>query len=168
MKLALKIALLLIFPAAAFAQDPAIVKRQAEVVAKALLNSDFKTVIAHTYPKAINNLGGGKEKTLQMMTTGINQMKAQGLSFEKVTIGQPGKFYKAGAEIHCLVSEQIIMKTAKGRMAATSNLLAISNDGGKNWTFLDMNRNSINAVTQLFPNFNHNLIIPEPTPPVML
>lgn len=167
MKLALKIFLLLILPATVFAQDPAVVKRQADVVAKALLNSDFKTVIAHTYPKAVN-IGGGKDKMLQMMSSGINQMKAQGFAFEKVTIGQPGKFYKAGTEIHCLIPEQLIMKTTKGRIAASSNLLAISNDGGKNWTFLDMNQGTINSVKQLFPNFNSNLIIPKPAPPVML
>ncbi|MFA6246707.1 MAG: hypothetical protein WC615_07185 [Mucilaginibacter sp.] len=167
MKLTLKIALLLILPATVFAQDPAVVKRQANVVAKALLNSDFKTVIAHTYPKAVN-IGGGKEKMLQAMSSGINQMKAQGFAFEKVTIGQPGKFYKAGTEIHCLVPEQVIMKTARGRMAANSNLLAVSNDGGKNWSFLDMNQGTINSVKQLFPNFNSNLIIPKPAPPVML
>jgi hypothetical protein len=167
MKLALKIALLFILPVTALAQDPAVVKRQADVVAKALVNSDYKTVIAHTYPKAVS-IGGGKEKLLQMMSAGINQMKAQGFSFEKVTVGQPGKFYKAGTEIHCLVPEQVIMKTTKGRMAANSNLLAISNDGGKNWSFLDMNQRTINSVKTLFPNFNNNLIIPQPKAPVML
>lgn len=167
MKLALKIALLFIFPVTAFAQDPAVVKRQADVVGKALLNSDFKTVIAHTYPKAVT-IGGGKEKMLQMMTAGINQMKAQGFAFEKVTIGQPGKFYKAGTEIHCLVPEQLIMKTARGRMAASSSLLAISSDGGKNWSFLDMNQRTVSAVKQIFPDFNSNLIIPKPMAPVML
>jgi hypothetical protein len=167
MKLVLKIALLFIFPVTAFAQDPAVVKRQADVVAKALLNSDFKTVVAHTYPKAVT-IGGGKEKLVQMMSSGINQMKAKGFAFEKVTIGQPGKFYKAGTEIHCLVPEQLIMKTSRGRMAASSSLLAISTDGGKNWSFLDMNQGTINSVKQLFPNFNSNLIIPNPAPPVML
>jgi hypothetical protein len=167
MKLILKITLLLVFPAFVFAQDPSVVKHQADVVAKALLNSDFKTVIAHTYPKAVN-IGGGKEKMLQMMSNGINQMKAQGFAFEKITIGQPGKFYKAGSEIHCLVPQQLIMKTSKGRMSANSNLLAVSNDGGKNWSFLDMNQGTINSVKQLFPDFNSNLIIPKPMPPVML
>ncbi|MBB5395471.1 MULTISPECIES: hypothetical protein [unclassified Mucilaginibacter] len=167
MKLIFRIALLLILPVSLFAQDAATVKRQADVVAKALLNSDFKTVIANTYPKAVT-LGGGKEQMLKIMSAGINQMKSQGFSFEKITIGSPGKFYKAGTEIHCLIPEHLIMKTSRGRMVATSNLLAISNDGGKNWSFLDMNQRTINSVKQLFPNFNNNLIIPQPSQPVML
>lgn len=167
MKLALKIALLLILPVSVFAQDAAVVKRQADAVAKALFNGDYKTIIARTYPKAVN-VGGGKEKMLQILTTGINQMKSQGFSFEKVTIGQPGKFYKAGSEIHCIIPESIIMKTSQGRFLANSSLLGISNDGGKNWSFLDMNRATINLVKTLFPNFNKNLVIPEPAQPIKL
>ena len=167
MKLSIKIILILLLPASLFAQDTTVVKRQANIIAKALLNSDFKTVIAHTYPKAVT-FGGGKEKLLQMMSNGINQMKAQGFSFEKISIGSPGKFYKAGTEIHCLIPETLIMKTSRGRMSAKSNLLAISNDGGKSWSFLDLNQGTINSVKTLFPNFNNNLIIPKPAPPVML
>jgi hypothetical protein len=167
MKLAFKIILLLVLPISLFAQDAAVVKRQANVVAKALLNSDFKTVIDHTYPKAVE-IGGGKVKMLQMMSTSINQMKAQGFSFEKITIGQPGKFYKAGTQVHCLVPEQLIMKTSRGRMAASSNLLAVSNDQGKSWSFLDLNKGTINSIKTLFPNFNTNLVIPQPVLPTML
>ncbi|MDB5128029.1 hypothetical protein [Mucilaginibacter sp.] len=167
MRLFLKITLLLLLPVSLFAQDTTVIKRQANTIAKALLNSDFKTVIAHTYPKAVA-LAGGKEKMLQMMSNGINQMKAQGFAFEKVSIGSPGKFYKAGTEIHCLIPETLIMKTSRGRMSAKSNLLAISNDGGKNWSFLDLNQGTINSVKALFPNFNNNLIIPKPAQPVML
>ena len=167
MKLALKVLLLLSLPATVFAQDAMVVKNQANVVAKALVSSDFKTVVDHTYPKAVE-IGGGKAKLVQMMSAGINQMKAQGFAFEKITIGQPGKFYKAGTQLHCLVPEQLIMKTSKGRMLAKSNLLAVSNDNGKSWSFLDLNKGTISSIRTLFPNFNSNLILPQPTPPTML
>ncbi len=113
-------------------------------------------------------MGGGKEKMLQMMTTGINQMKAQGFVFEKVTIGTAGKFYKAGNEIHCIIPESLVMKTPQGRFATTSSLLCVSGDGGKNWSFLDLNRGTINSVKTLFPNFNSNLVIPTPQVPAKL
>jgi hypothetical protein len=159
--------LLFILPLQLYAQDAALVKRQANVVATALMASDYKTVINNTYPAAVE-IGGGKEKMLKMMTAGINQMKAQGFAFEKVTVGMPSKFYKAGSEIHCLIPETIIMKTSGGRMAAKSNLLGISKDGGKSWSFLDLNQGTMRSIKQLFPNFNSNLVIPQPEKPVML
>ena len=164
---AFKLIILLLLPLSVFAQDTGLVKRQANGVAKALLNNDFKTVIAGTYPKAVE-IAGGKEKLLNMMAAGMSQMKAQGFSFQKVTIGSPGKFYKAGTEIHCLLPETIIMKTSRGLMSAKSNLLAISGDKGKSWTFMDLNQRAISSIKTLFPNFNKNLVIPQPTLPVML
>ncbi|MFD0767058.1 hypothetical protein ACFQZI_19530 [Mucilaginibacter lutimaris] len=167
MKLALKVLVLFILPVSAFAQNPTVVKQQATVVANALLKSDYKTVVDHTYPKAVA-MAGGKQKMLQMITAGINQMKAQGFVFEKATIGEAGNFYKAGNEIHCLIPEAIVMKTPQGRFASKNNLLCVSADGGKNWSFLDLNQGTINSVRTLFPNFNSNLIIPTPQAPVKL
>ncbi|TWR27287.1 hypothetical protein FPZ42_09715 [Mucilaginibacter achroorhodeus] len=167
MRFYLKLLVLLVLPAATMAQNPAVVKKHAQTVANALIKGDYQTVVAHTYPKAID-IAGGKTKMLQMLSTGLSQMKQQGFSFEKINIGEPGKFYKAGKEIHCLVPETIVMKTKQGRFQGTSNLLAVSGDQGKSWTFLDLNQGSIKAVDQIFPNFNHSLTIPQPQQPIKL
>lgn len=167
MKYLLRAVILLVLPLAAAAQSPAVVKKQAQTVANALLTGDYKTVLDHTYPKAVE-IGGGKTKMLQMMTTGLSQMRSQGFQFEKITVGTPGKFYKAGAEIHCLVPQTIVMKTKQGRFSGNSNLLAVSGDNGKSWSFLDLNGGSIKAIDQIFPKFNHDLVIPEPQRAVKL
>lgn len=167
MKLSLKIFILLALPFAVSAQNPNVVEKQAKVVAGALIKGDYHTVVANTYPKAVE-MAGGKTKMLQMLSTGLAQMKQQGFSFEKISIGTPGKFYTAGTEIHCLVPETIVMKMKEGRFKGESNLLAVSGDQGKTWAFLDLNNGSIKALEQIFPKFNHNLIIPRPQKPVKL
>lgn len=167
MKFSLKFILLLILPFVASAQNSDAVKKDAQAVSAALLKGDYETVVAHTYPKAIE-IAGGKTKMLQMLTTGLAQMKQQGFAFESITMGAPGKFYKAGSEIHCLVPESIVMKTQQGRFRGESNLLAVSQNQGKTWTFLDLNAGSIKAIDQIFPKFNHSLVIPQPQKPVKL
>jgi len=161
-----KLLIVLILPVQLFAQDTAIVKRQATIVANAIVHSNYKIVVDHMYPKAIQ-MAGGKAQLLSLLKKGMDEMKAQGITIEDALIGAPGKFYKAGTEIHCLVPEVITMKMPQGRLTAASNLLAISSDGGKNWTFLDLNRNTISAIPKMFPHFNPNLTIPEPKQPVM-
>lgn len=161
MKQSIKLLVLLLLPAVVYAQDPEVVKKQATVVADALVKGDFATVLNYTYPKALE-MGGGKQKMRQMMDKGMQQMKTQGVSFESVTIGIPGKFYKAGTEIHCLVPEYINMKFGTSTVKGTSNLLAISADKGKNWKFVDLNKNTIPMVPKMFPNFNKDLKLPEP------
>jgi hypothetical protein len=166
MKLYFKLVLLLLFPAALFGQNTVTLKKQADIVAKAMVNGDCVTVLKYTHPKALQ-FGGGKQKMLQMMNAGMAQIKAQGFSFQSVTVGEPGKFYKAGTEIHCLIPDNIRIKTPNSSIVTHSNLLAISQDGGKNWTFLDLNKGTIASIPKLFPNFNKDLKIPEPTMPSM-
>jgi hypothetical protein len=165
MKLTFKLLFVLIIPVKLFAQDPATVKEQANIVAQAVVASDYKTLIDHMYPRAVT-LFGGKENLMKITSDGMARLKAQGISFLRATVEVPAKFYKAGAEIHCLVPETMTIKLPNGTVTASSNLLAISSDKGRTWTFLDLNKNTIAAIPKLFPNFNNNLKIPEPQQPV--
>ena len=166
MKVLIKITLLLLLPATLFAQGNLALTTQANTVAMAVVKGDYSTVIDYMYPKVVM-MGGGKAKMLQLMTTGMGQMKAQGMSFLNASVGTPGKFYKAGTEIHCLVPEIVNMKTPGGTFAMHSNLLAISKDKGKNWTFIDLNKNTIAQLPKLLPHFNKDLKIPAPTMPMV-
>jgi hypothetical protein len=161
MKLLTKLFVLLLLPVTLHAQDTAVVKKQANIVAKAIIAGNYSTVISYMHPKIVQ-MAGGKDKILHMMTTGMQQMKAQGVTFQSATIGSPGKFYKAGTEIHCLVPENITMKVGGSTLHSQSNLLAVSRDKGKTWSFTDLNKNTIAAIPKLFPNFNKALVIPEP------
>ncbi|MEO7213599.1 hypothetical protein [Mucilaginibacter sp.] len=161
MKLAIKLTLLLLLPVALYAQDTTAVKKQANIVAAALIAGNYSTVINYMHPKVLKMVGG-KDKLLQLMTNGMKQMKAQGITFQSATIGSPGKFYKAGTEIHCLVPENVTMKVGANTLHSQSNLLAVSSDKGKNWTFIDLNKNTIAQIPKMFPNFNKDLKIPEP------
>jgi hypothetical protein len=151
-----------ILPLTLSAQDTAVVKNQARVLAKAMLAGDYKTIIDHTYPKAVR-LAVGEQKLLAKANTDMEKIKAQGVVFKHVTIGEPGKFYKAGTEIHCLVPETIVAKALNVRIAKHSYLLAISNNGCKTWTFLDLNNSTRDKIKLLIPNFNPELQLPEST-----
>jgi hypothetical protein len=156
----------LILPLSLMAQDTTLVKRQASILALAVTNGDYKTLVDHMYPRLVEMMGG-KEKMLALATKSMDQLKTQGITFENASVGSPGKFYKAGAEIHCIVPETLTLKLPSGHAVSHSSLLAISSDGGKNWSFIDLNQGTIDAIPQIFPYFNHDLKIPEPTAPVL-
>lgn len=156
----LRLLIVLLLPITLHAQDNAVVKRQANVLAQAVISGDYKTIINHTYPKAIQ-MSGGKEKMITLVTEGVDQMKSQGIVFENATVGTPGKFYKAGNEIHCLVPETITIKMKSGHIVAHGNLLAISADGGKNWSFLDVNNSTRDKIKQILPNLNPAMVFPK-------
>ncbi|MFB9841858.1 hypothetical protein [Mucilaginibacter ginsenosidivorans] len=166
MKFFIKAVIILLIPAASLAQDTVKLKHQAQAVADALVKGDYATVVDHTYPKIVTQMGG-KEKMMATIKQGMEQMNAQGFSFADAAVGSPGKFYKAGTEIHCLIPQRIALKSPNSRIVNNSYLLAVTKDGGKFWYFIDINRGTYNKIPQLFPNFNKKLVIPEPTQPSM-
>ena len=160
------ILLLVIIPAFSYGQDTTVVKKQAQALANAELKGHYELVTAHTYPKLVLAVGG-KEKMTATIKQATEMLQSQGLTIESIVIGAPGKFYKAGTEIHCLVPERMVLVTGNGRLVNNSYMLAVSKDGGKFWYFLDINQGTYKLIPNLFPNFNKKLVIPEPTQPGM-
>ena len=156
---------ILLLPATLMAQDTTILKQQANIAAQAAVHGDYKTLVDYMYPKMVD-VGGGEVRMVNLTDSTMKALKAQGVSFESAAIGSPGKFYKAGAEIHCIIPEFITLKIPDGHLLVQSNLLAITGDGGKTYKFLDMNKDTIALIKTMFPNFNPDLKIPEPMAPI--
>ncbi|MBD1367080.1 hypothetical protein IDJ77_24935 [Mucilaginibacter sp. ZT4R22] len=158
---------LFFLPLSLHAQDTATVKRQAGLFAHATFKGDVAVIIAGTYPKLIE-LSGGKEQMQQLITERMEELKKQGITSFEGTVGTPGKIYKSGTQLHCLIPEQIILKTAAGRYLARSYLLGVSDDNGESWTFLDVGNMPADVLRRLLPNFNEELKIPAPVKPEFL
>lgn len=166
MKYLLTIFFAILFPFFVLAQDTSIVKEQANELAQAAIRGNFKKAIDFTYPKLVE-LAGGKAKMLKVAKEGMASMKKKGVKPDYASIGAPGKFYKAGKQIHCLVPETIRLKLSRGHAISNSFLLAISNDGGKNWKFIDLNQFTNESILDILPNFNQNLKIPKTGKPLL-
>lgn len=164
----LRLLLLLLLPFSALhAQDTAIVKHQANLMAEATFKEDYQTVIAYTHPSLIA-ISGGKDKLHQLIVERMQELKSQGITSINGSIGSPGKFYRSGNELFCLLPEDIIITASAGRYHSKSYLLGVSNDNGKNWTFLDVGSMPVNTLHRLLPNFNNDLKIPPPVKPEFL
>ncbi|SFU40154.1 hypothetical protein SAMN05216480_102271 [Pustulibacterium marinum] len=131
---------------------------------KAMMEGNYEVIVEYTYPEIVNILGG-KEKAFQMISGGMEQMKSQGLEFKEIEIGSPGDLYNAGEELHCLVPQRLVLESNQGTVETESYLLAVSQDEGKTWYFLDTAQLTPDRVQGLFPNFNPNLTLPEKTQP---
>jgi hypothetical protein len=149
-----------------FGQDKAVIKQQANIVAQATIKNDYATIIKYSHPSLIKMMGG-RDKMLNVIKDAMEGMSSKGISIDSVWIGTPQKLFIAGKELHCLVPQQLSMKVPDGKLVSNSFLLAISIDKGANWTFLSLS-NGINnkTITQLLPNFNQQLKIPEDSKPI--
>lgn len=159
--------ILLLFPILLHGQDTAVVKKQADLIAQATFRGEYQTIIAYTYSGLIE-LSGGADSLHAIIAQRMTALKKQGILGLSGSVGSPGKFYTAGNEIHTLLPEEIIIRTAAGKYRSRSYLLGISNDKGESWTFLDVGNMPTEVLHRLLPNFNDNLVIPPPVKPEFL
>ena len=153
--------LFLITPLLSIAQDKNVIKEQALIVAKATKTQDYATVVKYTHPSLIKMVGGN-DAMMKLLTSTMKTVAEQGISIDSVSLDQPGEFFNAGDEIHCLLPQKVYMKYGTDKkIVGTGYMLAISSDKGLNWSFLNLTEGLNNqTITQLLPNFNQQLKIP--------
>ena len=139
------------------------IKSQAEKMVTAFKDENYNSLLDYTYPKILE-IAGGKEVLESIVKQMMDDMKADGVFVDSATVGEPGAVFEAGTELHSTITQTVYMKYTGGRMISESTLLAVSMDAGSNWYFLDIKQLTPAMKTQFFPEFNPELIIPEPKP----
>jgi hypothetical protein len=142
----------------------AAVKKQAEVVANATVTQNYVVFVKYTYP-AIIQMAGGEAKLKATMKKGMEQMKAQGFSFKSLVIGDIKLAKKSGAELFAVVPDVLTMNGNGGTIIARSALIAVSDDDGKNWTFVDTAPLQNDAIAKIIPNYPKGLPMPVKSQP---
>ena len=161
------ILILALVPAFAFADDvSATMKQEAEKCVKALVAPDFDAFIVYSHKRVIDGMGG-KEGLIGTLKRGMEQMKAQGISIEKVTVGEPDKLQKIDGWLVGLIPEKLVMKVPGGTLEQESHLLGISEDEGKKWVFVDAGGVPKAQLEQIFPEIVGKIEVPARKQPVM-
>ena len=140
------------------------IKQQAEKCAHAILAKDFGTVVDLTQKRMVD-LMRGKDAIVATMTHELTQMHDEGVGFDTITIGDPQAPLKSGAWSLSLVPEQIVLKAPGGRLKDDSYLLALSDDNGKNWSFVSLTMTAPQFF-QVYPELNGAFAFPEHQQPV--
>lgn len=135
------------------------IKEQAEIMGQSLLKKDFNSFCKYTYPKIIEMVGG-KQKMVELMERGAKEMLSEGTDFQNVTFGKPSKIITMDNELQCTLPQTIEMKVPNGKLVTNSTLIAISNDNGKNWYFVDASGKDIKTMKNTLPNLSGELVIP--------
>ena len=161
MKYSLLFSILTTLTFSAFTQTPEqikAVKTQANTMVTAMKNQDYKTLVKMTYPKAIA-MAGGEAKMLEGMGKGLGQMKTQGISFSNATIGEPSTIITVGKQLQCTIPDKLEMKMVGGKISTSSTLIGISDDKGKNWTFIDAAGKDLATLRKVIPTLSDKLVI---------
>lgn len=122
------------------------------------LNEAYLGVVKYTFPKVVEMMGG-EEEMLKTTQTTMNSMKAQGYVIEDISFSNPSDIVSQNGFAQCTLNQVLLMKTPEGNIQSTTTLLAVSNDNGENWKFLDASGIPKDLVVEIFPELHPDMEI---------
>ncbi len=157
---------LLSFTFVCAADDPvANIRAAFDRAAQAVVAGDAEAILDSTYSGLLEQVGG-RDVMRSMVIKNLNDLKKRGMAVvatEIVSISEP---LRAGDELHAIIRAKRTVKAPGGRQIQDTFMIAVSGDGGQNWTFVDGPQLTPKHIEALFPDFNEALELPETAPPV--
>jgi hypothetical protein len=133
---------------------------QAKDNADAIVTRDYEAQVLYTYPAIIHKMGGF-EKALAFVKASMEEIYAKGLTIDRITIGQPSAIIKEGQEDVAIVPTEMAARIEGKQVKVNSYLVAVSQDKGKTWYFLDVSSLPKEKLRQAFPKLTASVDIPE-------
>jgi len=135
------------------------IKTQAMEMAKAILAKDVEKAVQYMPPKLVE-ASGGKAKVLMVRDSMNKYMSMFGAEIKKVTIGNPGKIISYKDQLQTTLPQTTQVKFMESTVILESTLVAISEDKGLHWYFVDTNIYRSSKLKEALPNLSPELVIP--------
>ena len=151
----------------ASAQYETTIKIQAMEMAKAILAKDVEKAVQYLPPKLVE-ASGGKAKVLVVRDSLNKFMQQFGAEIKKITIGNPGKVVLYKDQLQTTLPQITQIRFMQGTVVIESTLIAISEDKGKHWYFIDNNIYRSGKLKDALPGLSPELVIPPMKKPEMI
>lgn len=137
---------------------------QANEMGKKFVARDYAGFLKYAHPATIKAMRGEKE-ALRKMNAQMADIVEEGIIITDVNFGTPTKIITVDTELQCTLPQMITMEIPDGKVTATTTVIAISRDNGKNWYFLDTANYNFQDMRMLLPNLSDQIVIPEKSEP---
>ncbi|MGN6163144.1 MAG: hypothetical protein ACTHOF_01255 [Flavisolibacter sp.] len=137
----------------------------ADSMGELFVRGEIKEYVHYVHPIIVKAMGG-EDKMVRYLDSMIKSLKAQGFEFKDVRIGMESALFSANKELQACVSQIQELKVPKGRLIVTSYLIAISDDAGRNWHFIDTGNYSLTTLRKLLPSLNRQMVVPDRQQPI--
>lgn len=146
--------------------EAAIIKAAAEKSSRAFMSGDYNGLLDLTYAKVIE-LGGGRTKMLAAIEAGVKEMHDLELKIISHTIGEPQKSVRAGTQLLSIVPVTLKMESPTEFYTQKSFWMAVSQDDGRSWRFIDGSYLNPDTLKMLIPEAAGKITLPDKGSPVI-
>lgn len=136
-----------------------VILKEADKMGKAFVAGEYEEFAKYTHPTIVTMMGG-KEKMIAEIARSFNQIKSEGVAFNKVSYGVPSEIIQYEGQLQCTLPQMIEMEVDGGIVKANAVLIALSMDNGVNWYFIDPTGNDITTMRKIIPTLSPALKIP--------
>jgi len=140
---------------------------QAKEVNDAFVRKDFGKVSDMTYARVVQS-SGGRDQMVSLLAQGVAEQEAAGGFLLSSSPGAPTQIVESSGSIYAVIPTTLKIKTRDGTFQASGCLIGISNDNGKNWTFVDAGGKKPNEIKAVLPEVADKLDLPKETEPVRI
>lgn len=110
-------------------------KPQADTMRKAFLAEDFDRYTDFMYPTNVEVVGG-REKFISNLRSSISNFRSSGSEFISYEIGEPIQAIEMDDKVFVVLPYETKKKSPQKITTEEGNILAVSDDEGKNWKFI--------------------------------
>ena len=143
------------------------IKRQALEMARAILAKDLDKVVQYFPPKMVE-ASGGKSKVLAVRDSMNKFMQQFGAEVRKVVIGNPGKIITYKDVLQTTLPQTTQVAFMQSTVTLETTLIAVSEDKGKHWYFIDANMYRNPKLKASLPELSPDLVIPPQKKPEII
>jgi len=144
--------------------NPSAIKSAAIAMGNALVKKNSEQFLSYMHPSMIK-LAGGKDKLKVISDSALKAFEQFGGKVSRITYGNPAEIISYKKTLQSVISQTTILSSFIGDAELSSSLIAISNDSGKSWTFIDTNMFGIKEIKTAMPDISPALVIPKSAPP---
>lgn len=134
--------------------------RDAKEFNASFLQKDFEKHVDYTVSYVVD-LAGGRDLMADNVKAMYDMMTQGGTQYESIEALEPGEIITAGKELHTILPQKVINKYGDTRFSKTGYFLAVSQNDGKSWTFLDLEPYDVKSLKTFVISWTGELEVPE-------
>lgn len=159
---------LIVLPNAVSAQaNPSAIKTAAIAMGNALVKKNSEQFLTYMHPSMLK-LAGGKEKLRFISDSALKVFEQFGGKVSRITYGNPAEIISYKKTLQSVITQTTTLSSFIGDAELSSSLIAISNDNGQSWTFIDTNMFGIKQIKSAMPDISPSLVIPKAVAPKIM
>jgi len=117
-------------------QEIGTVRRLAESMVNATMSGDYAKVVDNTYAAVVKELGG-RDAAIKVAADAMQQLKDEHFEIKAYFVGTPEGLHSEHGVTFTIVPTRMEMQAPDAHIVARGYLLALSEDAGKTWKFVD-------------------------------